>query len=65
MTTETDEQRLALALTMAETAVQDMAAAGLTHMQIAIGLAWHLRQQARLAMPTDAASEAFLASLMT
>lgn len=59
----TDEAKLALALSMAEKAVQDMAEAGLTHQQIAIGLAWHMRQQVKLAMPTQETADAFRLSL--
>jgi hypothetical protein len=58
------ERRLTLALSMAEAAVQDMAEAGLSHQDIAIGLAWHVRKQVKMAMPTEETRELFTASLL-
>ena len=61
--TEAD-RRLSLAMSMAEAAVQDMAEAGLSHQDIAIGLAWHVRKQVRLAMPTEETRTLFVETLL-
>lgn len=57
------ETKLALALAMTEAAVRDMAEAGLSHQEIAIGLAFYVNEQAGLAMPTPEAATQFKQSL--
>lgn len=59
----TDEQKLAKAMAIAEAAVQDMAELGISPMQSAIGLAFHMQRQAELAMPTKEAAMAFKTSI--
>lgn len=59
-----DRDQMALALSMTEAAVQDMAEAGLPPQQIAIALAWHMRKQAEIAMPTKEAAEVFIQGLI-
>ena len=62
-----DQDKLAQAMTIAEVAVQEMAEAGIEPMQRAIGLAFHMQEQAELAMPNAeaAAAAAFKLSLAT
>ena len=53
-----EDPTIVLARIMTETAVQAMIKSGLSPMQIAIALAWHLNNQVDLAMPsTEAASK--------
>ena len=59
----TDADALAKAMAIAETAVQDMADAGIGPTQRAIGLAFHMQRQAELAMPTTDKAMAFKASI--
>ena len=47
-------EALAKAMTTVEMCVQDLAEAGLTPMQIAVGLAFHMNRQAELAIPYPA-----------
>lgn len=60
----TDDAALTKAMSLAEIAVADMAAEGLTPQQIAIGLAFQLNEQVRQAMPTEATALAFKLSLI-
>lgn len=61
----TEEEKLARAMAIAETAVQQMAEEGLESRHRAIGLAFHMQRQAELAMPTPETIAAFKASLAT
>lgn len=59
----TEEQKLLLALSMAEVAAGEMREAGLDPKHIAIGLASEMQRQCSLAMPTASTARAFLAAL--
>lgn len=61
----TREQELALAMSMAEVAVQNMAEAGIGPMARAVALAFHMQRQAGLAMPDDATAAAFKLAIGT
>jgi hypothetical protein len=47
-----EDAAIVLARAMTETAIQEMAKSGLTPMEIAIGLSWHLNNQVDIAMPS-------------
>ena len=57
------QERLARAMAIAEVAVQQMAEEGISPMERAIGLAFHMQAQVDLAMPTDATRDVFKRSL--
>ena len=59
----TDEAKLTRAMAIAEVAVQQMAEEGIGSMQRAIGLAFHMQEQAELAMPTPETAAQFKMSL--
>jgi hypothetical protein len=48
----THDPKLARAMAIVEAAVQTMAAEGISPLQRAIGLAWHMNTQIDIAMPT-------------
>ena len=58
------ENKLLRAMTMTEVTVQDMAESGLTPQDIAIGLAFHLKKQVDLAMPTEATRKIWMMSFL-
>lgn len=60
----TDDAALTKAMSLAEIAVADMAAEGLTPQQIAVALAFHLSEQVRQAMPTPETERLFKLSLI-
>lgn len=59
------DPELAVAVEAFEAVVRNMTDAGLSPMQISIGLAQHLNRQLGLAMPTADAAEACKALLLT
>lgn len=60
-----DRADLAKALSIVETAVQDMAAAGLDPMKRAVALAFHMQRQVDIAIPDATRALALKVSLAT
>jgi len=59
-----DRDDLARGMAMVEIAVQDMAEMGMTPIQIVVAPAWHLNQQAAIALPNRTGRNIWKASLL-